>query len=364
MLQKLIDIFHESFVDEELRQKTLFNLLNIVLAAISLVMTVVNLVTGETTLMYATLVFFLLCVANYVFRKISHFPKTVIHLFFSTEVLILLGFFIVTGIPQGFSVLWTLLVPCFALSIFGRRGGSILSALTFTMVIFFFWCPMGTALLQYAYSPTFMLRFPFVYLCMIFIAVYLEAIRHGTYSRLKESERSYRFLYRHDALTGLFSRHAFYEELDRIFQSPTDEHMAILIFDIDDFKRINDRHGHNAGDAVLQSVSVHIQKNICEHCIACRWGDEEFLVLMQCRHNPFDIADRIRAQIEAAPLSFEGASIPFTVSAGVSTAYTLEKTQVSDFINRADKAMYLSKTNGKNRTTLLAMEESKQQDIP
>ncbi len=352
MLQKLINIFHQSFEDEELRQKTLFDLLNIVLGAISLVMTLVNLATGETTLMFATLLFAILCVCNYICRKLSLLPKTFLHIIFSSEALVLFGFFIVTGIPQGFSVLWTLLVPCFALSIFGTKGGSILSGLTFGMIVFFFWCPWGKNILQYDYSPTFMLRFPFVYVCMIFIALYLEAIRRGTYKRMKENERSYRFLYRHDALTCLFSRHAFYEELERIFETPTDEHFAVLIFDIDDFKHINDRYGHNAGDAVLCSVSAIIQENICEHCIACRWGGEEFLVLMQCRHKPYDIAERIRRQVECSPLEYEGEKIAFTVSAGVTTAYNLEKSQVSEFISQADKAMYISKSEGKNRTTM------------
>ncbi len=352
MWQKFVGIIQSSYDDDERRRLVMFNLLTLLLAAVSLVMTVVNIRTDQWELMGVTLAFSVVSLLNYIFNKTGWVKRAVVEAFFTVEAMVLLVYFVLSGTPQGFSVLWTLLVPSISLYVFGHKNGVRFSLLTLGMVIFFFWVPLGQGLLYYAYSETFMLRFPFVYICLFVAVLYIDTIRLGVYRRLKETEKSARRMYRHDALTGIYSRHAFYEELQKLFAVPSDDAVSILLFDIDDFKRINDAYGHNAGDEVLRQVSQLIANSTCEHCLCCRWGGEEFLVLMQCEHNAAEICEDIRQRIEKMAISFEEHTLHITVSAGVAIANTVTRANLSGFINCADKAMYASKTEGKNKMTV------------
>ncbi len=349
MKEKIKTIFLNSYQDTEERKMLVFELLNIVLASISFTMSVVNVITNEMVLFVITASYAFLCLINYLFAR--RFYSTM-SLLFSLESIAMLTAFIITGIPQGFSVLWTLLIPACSLAIFGKKGGTRFCVILFAVIIFFFWVPYGKSLLQWEYSKTFMLRFPFVYICLYLISFYIEWIRRKTFEKLIDTEDKYRWLYRHDALTGIFNRYAFDEELDKIFEERSNHNTSILMCDIDEFKNINDRYGHNSGDTVLKAAAKIITENICEHCVACRWGGEEFLVVMRCGHDPIEVAEKIHNSAQAAEIEAEdGSKMNFTVSIGVAGGKMLNKLEVRNYINRADKAMYSSKINGKNGIT-------------
>ncbi len=357
MIQKIKNMFASSYTDEAARKNLLYSLLNMVLFLASGTMTVVNIFTDERVLMLATLIYSVICLFNLFLVRLSGM-RQIMYYVFAAEAFVLFIFFIVSGIPNGFSVLWTLLVPSFVLAIFRSRMGSVFCITMLGVIIFFFWLPWGRSLLMYEYSETFMLRFPFVYICLFVIALYVENIRMGTWKRLKESESNSRSLYRHDALTGIYSRYAFYEELEKRFEENTAEHVAIAIFDIDDFKKVNDAYGHNTGDSVLKQITGIILDNICEHCIACRWGGEEFLVLMQCEHDPYKMAEGIRKIISTTAMHCEKSNVSVTVSVGIARASKVSKEQISAFINHADNAMYESKLTGKNKTTVIEFDDT------
>lgn len=259
-------------------------------------------------------------------------------------------FFIKQGIPGGFSILWILIVPSAAMSIFGMKVGSIYSIVLFLDVIFFFWMPFGRDLLMYDYSDTYMLRFPFVYVCIYLTSFYVEWIRQKTMEDLIESEKKNRWLYRHDALTGAYNRHAFYEELDKTLSNASDKVVGTIIMDIDNFKRVNDTYGHNVGDKVICRLSDIIMKNICEHCLFCRWGGEEFLIVMRCEHDPMKIAEAIRCEVAQNQMQLEnGEILTFTVSVGVAFCESADSEVFIERVNDADKAMYAAKKAGKNK---------------
>ncbi len=356
MLEKIKSIFHMSMENEDLRKNLLFNLLNICLGAVALFMSVVNFFTDEKKLMFVTLAFFIICVINFVLLRSEKISRSVVVFLFLLDVMILLTHFIVSGQPEGFSVLWCLLVPACAMAIFGMHDGMIMGGVVLLDILVLFWTPFGRSWLQYDYTETFMLRFPFVYVSIFLIALYIEFMRRTLYKRLKKSEAEGRYMYRHDALTGLYNRYAFSEELEELFKVPSEELIAAILLDIDDFKQINDRYGHNMGDEVLRTVARLILDNTCEHCISCRWGGEEFLVLMQCRHDPYETAEKIRKAVCNTPVTLHGQTVSVTISAGAAVAYSLGRDQISDFVNLADKAMYASKSGGKNRTTVRKME--------
>ncbi len=353
MLQKMKEAFVNSYVDEAYRRVLVFRILTLLLAITSLFMAFVNVRTAEWTLAKITLGYGLLCLVNFLLSSRRFSLETWIHVIFALETALMLGIFTLTGMGDGFAVLWNLVIPACTLAIFGIGRGTLFNAVTLSMILFLFWCPTGRALLQYDYGTTFMMRFPILYLCLYAISFYVETIRRQMYTRLKETEKSYKYMYRHDALTKLYSRHVFYEEAAIACRTAPELPIGILLFDIDDFKRINDSHGHNIGDAVLCQIADVIRASICEHCMACRWGGEEFLVMTKCTHDTRMVAEQIRQRAaDAVLLKPDGSQVSFTVSVGVAVGMADSVEEIAELINRADQAMYVAKRTGKNRVVV------------
>lgn len=345
-----IEKIKTAVVSDEPRKRLLFIFLNSALSLTSFIMTIVNWFTGEYLLLISTLVFSLLCLVNIVLLYVIRMKKTAVYLIFCVEAMILLAFFFISGIPDGFSALWICLIPSFALLIFGIKNGSIFSLFALAMIIFLFWIPAGRSLLLYRYTETFMLRFPFFYCSLYLISLLIEYVRRETQKLLEKSKQEYQYLYRHDALTGLYNRYGIKEFMDTFFQKEYATSTSVILMDIDNFKTINDTYGHEFGDEVLKMVASVPLKKMCEHC---RWGGEEFLLIMQCDHDLAAVAEEIRKTIAQTPLQYNGKEVTVTVSVGVAVADSLSEKTIHDVIETADKAMYVSKNNGKNQVTVL-----------
>lgn len=339
-------------VDDDLRRKYLFRWLNMLLAIVAFGMSVVNVFTREFTLMVSTLLFCVLCVLNFVL--VEKFPRSQrgCHICFAMEALLLLCFFFVSGIPDGFSALWICLIPSFTLLIFGPRNGSVFCLVALVMMVFLFWIPAGRGLLQYQYSQTFMLRFPFLYLSVYLISLFMEFVRGKTQKQLTESEEKFRHMYRHDALTGLFNRYGFDELMKEALADESVGRVAMMMIDIDDFKQVNDTYGHAAGDRVLQRIAQVLSASFCEDCSYCRWGGEEFLVAMWCGHDPRQVAENIRGKVEGTVIQHEGQELRVTVSVGVYVAGREKELYMDRLQSEADKCMYQAKEAGKNRVVV------------
>ena len=159
-----------------------------------------------------------------------------------------------------------------------------------------------------------------------------------------------------DGLTKLYNSRSFYSQLelevDRFnrYQHP----LALLLLDLDYFKKYNDNYGHLEGDKVLVRFSQIIKSCLRANDSAYRYGGEEFTVILPetAGEEARTVAQRIRAALEAESFSPEnGKDVRITISIGV-TEYC-HKEELSTFIQRADKAMYLSKQNGRNKVSLL-----------
>jgi len=158
-----------------------------------------------------------------------------------------------------------------------------------------------------------------------------------------------------DSLTSIYNRYFIFKQLNieaaRVLSGKGK--FSIILLDLDLFKNINDRYGHQMGDEVLQKVAKIIQSDIREHDYVGRYGGEEFLVLLPNtdRYKAADIAERIRQSIENIIIKYDAQLIPISVSAGVSTLSASE-TNVDQLINRADKALYTAKKNGRNQVVV------------
>jgi len=159
-----------------------------------------------------------------------------------------------------------------------------------------------------------------------------------------------------DALTGAYSKGSLLEKGPEAVKRSEllNEEMSIIVFDIDHFKKINDGHGHPAGDFVLKELSgIVTSKLIRSNDYFARYGGEEFVLILSggTAKMANEIAERIRQTIETHAFVYEGKVIPVTISLGVVTKSTSDA-EWSELFDRADKALYASKQGGRNRVTI------------
>lgn len=345
-------------VNEITLRNMMFRWLNGLLALVALFMTVINIFTAEYVLMTVTFVFSLMCVLNIILCLRAGSIKTWLMVLFEVEALALIAFFFISGIPNGFSAQWICLIPPFALLIFGTKKGTIFSVIAFAMEIFLFWTPLGRSVLMYEYTNEFMLRFPFVYVAFYIITLFIETSRSETRKQLASLEKKYEYLYRHDELTGILNRYGFYEALNDQLLNANPNDSALMIIDIDNFKSVNDKYGHVAGDAVLSKVASVLSSSSGADSIIARWGGEEFIVFVCNEANYCEYADGLRRAVENADIPIDGGMIRVTISIGVcSVGKKVNQDEFSRIISIADNNLYKAKKNGKNRI------ESTAQDV-
>jgi diguanylate cyclase (GGDEF)-like protein len=159
-----------------------------------------------------------------------------------------------------------------------------------------------------------------------------------------------------DSKTGLYNHNFFIHRVnEELSRAKRDKHnFSLMITDIDNFKMFNDKYGHLAGDEVIFQISKRLKKELREMDILSRFGGEEFTILLP-NSNSRDaksIAERIRKSIEGLVVPYNDETLHVTVSIGISTYNWFENINADDMLKRADDALYESKENGRNRSTL------------
>lgn len=158
-----------------------------------------------------------------------------------------------------------------------------------------------------------------------------------------------------DPLTGLGNRRALDEAFDTLEErvSSTGVPVYLAFIDLDNFKVINDRHGHDAGDAVLTHLARLLRSACRPDDVLIRYGGEEFAILVQAPHisQAVEVTERIRVEFAREPTNFEGLELTHTLTAGIALAVSpdapLDRTEA---IRRADAALYEGKRQGRNRS--------------
>lgn len=173
-----------------------------------------------------------------------------------------------------------------------------------------------------------------------------------TTEKLKEKERTIHKLAYYDGLTGVANRMMFYKIGEDLCQKAKQENkiLALMFIDIDKFKNINDTYGHKSGDNVLIRVADILRKNVRSNDIVCRFGGDEFLILLpltskQC--NCEFIASKI---INSKDKTLEVGNFKINISLSIGISYfPLDGENMDSIIFKADEAMYIAKKNGGNR---------------
>jgi len=157
-----------------------------------------------------------------------------------------------------------------------------------------------------------------------------------------------------DQLTGLHNRRYMTSHLDNLMMqaAKSSKPLAFVIMDIDHFKAVNDTHGHDIGDEVLREFAKRLGANIRGLDLACRYGGEEFVVVMPETDASFAyaVAERLRKSIETTPIEISRApgKISITISIGIA-AWEGESDTAEALLHRADQALYRAKRSGRNR---------------
>ena len=174
--------------------------------------------------------------------------------------------------------------------------------------------------------------------------------------RVHRDEQRMRSLASYDSLTGLLSRHAFFDNSNNYVSLAQREKkpFSVLIIDLDHFKLINDRYGHPAGDAVLKLFADVVNSVARRSDIIGRLGGEEFAVVLPSTTSSeaVEFSERLHQAIGKAVLKFNGNAIRYTASIGLAEFDTDSEDGIDDLLARADLALYQAKQNGRNQTAI------------
>ncbi len=187
----------------------------------------------------------------------------------------------------------------------------------------------------------------------LFYATFISVSTLGImWMEIEHLQKDLRRLARFDTLTGLHNRGSFLAEFEREISrvSRSGGQFSLVMFDLDRFKQLNDRHGHPAGDHVLREFADILRASVRRHDVAGRYGGEEFVVLMPDlgKDIAVKVAERIRHAVQAREMEFAGRLLHVTVSGGVASLGE-DGADWEALLRAADKALYAAKQGGRNQ---------------
>lgn len=171
-----------------------------------------------------------------------------------------------------------------------------------------------------------------------------------SYQRLEEKSQKYHSMSRHDILTGTLNRFGIMDSLHREIKAEQfTSAAALLLLDIDHFKNINDKQGHDIGDKVLSEIGALLLKNKRQHDIIGRWGGEEFLFIFldMDANKAKAVSEKLRKMIADYKFQFGDLTLSVTASIGYSLLHSVE--DFEEAFKHADTALYRAKAMGRNR---------------
>lgn len=167
-------------------------------------------------------------------------------------------------------------------------------------------------------------------------------------------QRKLEFMASTDKLTGVANRQTFEDHYSSALAQSVAEvsNASVVIIDIDYFKQVNDKYGHNIGDLVIKTVANELKSYLRHEDLLCRWGGEEFLVLLANSNisQAHDVAEKMTIGIASKNIRVNGYEIKITISCGAAEYRKME--QPEELINRADIALYQAKEQGRNQVVL------------
>jgi len=263
---------------------------------------------------------------------------------------ILMFYLIFTGGVENTGPLWVFLVAPVSVFVRGLKRGLVDIAIFVTISITIMMTPTDIVT-HAAYSTEFKLRLLYSFLTVTFLSALYEYSREKSYKQALALSEKYQRLAHLDPLTQLSNRRdalaIFKREKARTARSK--EPLSIILCDVDYFKKINDKFGHNAGDVVLIALAEIFTKSMRDQDCVARWGGEEFLfILPQTEAKSANIfAEKIQEKLQHHLVNYENENISVRVSMGIEELK--ENQTIDEMINNADKHLYQAKNSGRNQ---------------
>ncbi|MEX2474089.1 GGDEF domain-containing protein [Marinobacter sp.] len=267
-----------------------------------------------------------------------------------TTVGLLFVYLMASGGESNTGPLWFYVFPPLLFYLTNLKTGTAILLFCYLIAVVVFQNP-DLPLVAAEYSTDFKIRFFATLTFESLFCFVLEASRLKARHELVELARTHEQAARTDELTALANRRDMQYRLNAEFSryQRAGHHFSIVLIDLDLFKTINDRFGHDAGDEVLKAFAELMQRVIRETDIAARWGGEEFLVLLPDTSllQALVLAERLRAEVARTEFVFHDQRLPVSISAGVCSI--AKSGSINDLLKQADTHLYSAKEAGRNR---------------
>ncbi|MBP5303946.1 MAG: GGDEF domain-containing protein [Clostridia bacterium] len=342
--------FYQRIADDNQRNRLQMSAVSIMFGLIAAIMCIVNLLKDETNLTLATMIFSLVCFINVAILSMDFKKMYICKYIFSANLLMISTYLLVFDKAES-GLLWLLLLPACGPILLGSRFGSVLSSIVLFEILYMMWTYSGQKLLAGDFGIDFRSRYPLIYCCFFFVGFWIEFLRSNSYEALMNLQIKFKEMSIRDALTGIYNRHWINTEMPAAIKRCKGKiSLGVLILDLDLFKNINDTYGHIFGDTVLKEVADTLQRVVGDKGNVCRWGGEEFAVLVEGADKKaiLELAEQIRNEVAALELEEDGETIHITVSVGATAMVPAADMRPSFLIDCADNALYEAKESGRN----------------
>jgi diguanylate cyclase (GGDEF)-like protein len=338
-----------SLDNDKLKQPHVVSLFALVGMSITTIMGLIALFNRNyilaTSLFIASSIFF---AAYYAYTKNNNVKLSSAIVLYSLY--ILMFYLIFTGGVENTGPLWVFIVAPVSVFIQGLKRGLIDIAIFVIMCITIMLIPMDI-IAHAAYSTEFKLRLLYSFLTVTFLSALYEYSREQSYKQALALSDKYQKLANFDPLTQLSNRRdaLFILKREQVRSLRSKDPLSIILCDVDYFKKINDKYGHNAGDAVLIDLAKFFTNSMREQDCVARWGGEEFLfILPQTEAKSANVfAEKIQKVLQNHIVNHENEKISVKVSMGIEQFK--DNQTIDEAINNADKYLYQAKDAGRNQ---------------
>jgi diguanylate cyclase (GGDEF)-like protein len=267
-----------------------------------------------------------------------------------SSIMLLMVYLVYTGGVNGTGPLWIYIVPPVALFFGGMRKGSLIIGLFVIAISVLMFYP-NDEWLRTSYTFEFKTRLIYSFLTVSALFALYEYVRQNSFARLQEMSQKFERQAMRDPLSGLLNRRGmrdnFQQEFDRSRRYNND--LTVMMCDIDNFKVVNDKYGHDKGDEIIKNLATVFKTQLRKQDSVARWGGEEYLFLLPETNiiQGMQLAEMLRSKIEETRYKHDDETFSVTISIGLHQITSTDT--INQGITKADTNLYKAKEQGRNR---------------
>jgi len=325
---------------ECLRKMFIIKLFGVVGLLFTLPFGLASLFNGNHSLAFILILISILLISNYFLISRKSYYKLaaniIVYIF-----LVLFLYLVYSGGVANTGALWIYAFPALALFLHGLKKG-LFDIAIFVMLLTLMFIGLEDGFLEASYTSEYKIRLIFSFLVVTFLSSLYEYSNSKSFTEMGILAEKLINVAKQDQLTELANRRGIHDEMQELYQEAkeSNEHLCVMLCDIDFLHDINDGYGHEVGDMVIKEVANEIQNSINNTHTVARWSGEEFLILLpQTKlQDTYKFARALEKRIENLVISYDREQIQVSLSIGVSD---IEKVNsIYSAVRRADNEMY------------------------